>query len=71
MTLYDFGLEVAKIREAVNSLEVKGDNNAALIVYSVEKCNELIRAINEACQPQNINENNQNGSEEGEIDGSD
>lgn len=71
MSLYDFGIEVAKIREAINSLEIKGDSNASLIVYAVEKCNGLIRTINEACQPQASNDDNQNGDEEGEIDVSD
>ena len=44
MTLLDFGLEVTKIREAVNSLEVKGETNASLIVYTIQKCNDLISA---------------------------
>lgn len=69
-TLYDFGIEVAKIREAVNSLEVKGGENASLIVYVIEKCNGLIAAINEVSMPKETDEN-QNGSEEGELDGSD
>ena len=69
-TLYDFGLEVAKIREAINSLEVKGGENASLIVYAIEKCNGLIAAINEFSTPIDSDEN-QNGSEEGEINGSD
>jgi len=69
-TLYDLGIEVTKIREAVNSLEVKGGENAALVVYMIEKCNSVISAINEACQPQKPDEN-QNGSEEGEINGAD
>ena len=70
-TLYDFGLEVAKIREAANSLEVKGAENASLIVYIIEKCNGLIAAINEYAKPQKESDNDQNGSEEGEIDVSD
>lgn len=69
-TLYDFGLEVAKIREAINSLEVKGAENAAIIVYAIEKCNGLIAAINDLGKS-NQSDNNQNGSEEGEIDGTD
>ena len=35
MTLYDFGIEVAKIREAINSLEIKGEQNASLVVYAI------------------------------------
>lgn len=56
-TLLDFGQEVVKIREAVNSLEVKGEANAALIVYTIQKCNNIILEINKIA-------NNQNGSEE-------
>lgn len=60
MTLLDFGLEVTKIREAVNSLEVKGETNASLIVYTIQKCNDLIAAINEVVK-------NQNESKEAEV----
>lgn len=45
-TLYDLGVEVTKIREAINSIEVKGEQNASLVVYSVKKCNDIIEAIN-------------------------
>lgn len=53
-------LELAKIREAANTLTVSGKDNAALIVYIVEKCNTLIAALN------NATSTNQNG---GETDG--
>lgn len=46
-TLKDFGMEVMKIREAANMLEVKGQSNASLVVFIVEKCNAIIKAINE------------------------
>ena len=63
-TLLDFGQEVIKIREAVNSLEVKGEANAALIVYTVQKCNDIILEINNIAKNQNgseeVNENEQN-----------
>lgn len=60
-TLLDFGQEVIKIREAVNSLEVKGEANAALIVYTVQKCNDIISEINKIA-------NNQNDSKEEDED---
>lgn len=60
-TLLDFGQEVIKIREAVNSLEVKGEANAALIVYTVQKCNDIILEINKIA-------NNQNDSKEEDED---
>ena len=47
-TLYEIGQEVMRIREAVNSLEVKGQQNARLIVYCFDKCNGIIQAINDA-----------------------
>lgn len=48
VTLYELGQEAVKIREAVNSIEVKGRQNAALIVYCCEKCDNIVKAINEA-----------------------
>ena len=48
VTLYELSQEVVKIREAVNSMEVKGRQNAALIVYCCEKCDNIIKAVNEA-----------------------
>lgn len=47
-TLYDFGIAVQKIREAANSLEIKGQENAAAVVYICNQCNEIISAINQA-----------------------
>lgn len=65
-TLLDFGQEVVKIREAANSLEVKGEHNASIIVYIYQKCNNIITEINEAARA--MSESNQNGSEEAEVD---
>lgn len=71
MTLYDLGMEVTKIREAINSLEVKGESNASLIVYAFRKCNEIIGAINAVVNQQS--ETSQNGEktteEEGDVNG--
>lgn len=47
MTLYDLGMEIQKIREAINALKTKGAKNASRIVYATSKCNSLIQAINE------------------------
>ena len=47
ITLYDIGLEIQKIREAANSLTVKGVSNASLVVYISNKCNEMIQSINQ------------------------
>ncbi len=46
-TLYDFGQSITKIREAVNSMEIKGRQNSAYVVYVNHACDELIEDINE------------------------
>ena len=45
MELQDLRNELLNIREALNTLEVKGERNAALIVYGYNKCNALINAL--------------------------
>lgn len=52
-TLYDLGLEIEHIREAVDSMTVTGNRNASLVVYIFGKCNELIQSINEISQQLN------------------
>jgi hypothetical protein len=70
MTLYDLGMEVTKIREAINSLEVKGESNASLIVYTFRKCNEIIEAINAVVSQQGSSQNGEEQTEgEGEVNG--
>lgn len=72
-TLYDFGMEVQKIREAINSLTVKGAENASLIAYAFNKCNDIIQAINDVIESQQNPPKGQNGKEpteeEGEMNG--
>lgn len=46
-TLYDIGLEIQRIREAADNLSVKGSQNASYVVYIVNKCNDMIQAINQ------------------------
>lgn len=53
ITLYEFGMEVERIRTAIDSLEVKGIQNAKLISYAFDRCNSLIESINEAAAQQN------------------
>lgn len=71
-TLYDFGLEVQKVREAIDSIEVKGSKNASLLLYAYNKCNDIIKAINDVASQQNPPPG-QNGkdvkSKEGEVNG--
>lgn len=66
MTLYDFGIEVAKIREAINSLEIKGEQNASLVVYAIGRCNYLIQQINDtAKEAAEIQNSSEGGAEDG------
>lgn len=46
-TLYDFGQTIMKIRDAVNSIEIKGRQNSTYVVYINHQCDELIGDINE------------------------
>lgn len=68
-TLYDFGMEVQKIREAVNSITVKGSDNASFVVYAVNKCNDIIKAINVVIEQQEQNPpDGQNGEDTLRVD---
>lgn len=64
-TLYDLGMAVTGIREAIDKLEVRGCQNASLIKYAYEKCNDIIKMINEvtAQQSQNAQEAEANGEQ--------
>ena len=64
ITLYDFGIKLMKIREAADTIEIKGSANAARIVFINDTCNELIREINEASEVAASNPpSDQNGSD--------
>ena len=64
MTLQEFGHEVLKIREALNTLEVRGERNASLVVYCYNKCNDLVAALNEVIAEVAGDTQLQNGMEE-------
>ncbi len=73
-TLQDIVNEILKIREAIDQVEVKGNQNRTLLSYAYGKCDGLIQAIQET-ERQILNEN-QNGSkdtntltEDGEVIG--
>lgn len=65
-TLYDLGQEVLKIREAIEMIEVHGRNNAHLVMYAYDKCNDIIEAINSIAQEANGAE--EEGDTHGEQD---
>jgi len=71
-TLVEIGETIIQVREAVNEMELHGFNNASLVMFCNQKCNELVAEINEALKtapPGNIElniteqppEENQNG----------
>lgn len=68
-TIYDLGMEITKLREAFNSIEVKGEQNASYVLYGIKKCNEIIQVLNNVAEQEKEREN-QNGSEpvESEVD---
>lgn len=47
-TLYDLGQKIVAIREALDSLEVRGIRNASIIVKATTDCNEIIQMINDS-----------------------
>ena len=68
-SLYDFGMGITKIREAADGIEVKGRSNSARIVYIIDKCNELINAINESSKALSKNSSGgQNGAENSNVE---
>ena len=47
-TLTELGEAIIQVREAINQLEVKGVNNAGIVLFCNKKCDELVKDINEA-----------------------
>lgn len=45
LTFQDLINDILRIREAVNGIEVKGNQNAALLCYAHNKCDELIETL--------------------------
>ena len=39
--------EIKTIKEAVNRIEIKGEQNANYVLFSCQKCDALVAAINE------------------------
>lgn len=60
-TLTDLGKEVLKIREAIDSIEIKGvdqiKKNIPFLAYAYDRCNFVIQSINQIAERQNgVNE---------------
>ena len=70
-TLYDFGIAITEIRDAVDTIEVKGAKNAALISMVFQKCNAMISDLNKIVEDQNKKDNEEQeevGDADGQID---
>lgn len=52
-TFSDFEMEVMRVREAINDINIKGERNASLVVYAVGKCNEIINTLHEIANEKN------------------
>lgn len=77
VTVGDIINEISKIRRAADDIEVKGKQNAALLCYVCDKCDELVDTLNktiEEIQNGSKNEPQENttltevGEENGEPD---
>lgn len=66
-SLYDFGQGISKIREAVNSMEIKGRQNSTYVVFVNHQCDELIEDLNEIVR--NANATAQDPTMNEETDG--
>lgn len=49
-TLHELGTAVVMIREALEDIQLKGSQNAAILLFCNKKCNEIVAAINEAAK---------------------
>lgn len=61
-TLFDMGQALVQIRDAADTLEVKGAKNAALVSLIYEKSNEIINLINDIAR--SYEDKNQNGTKQ-------
>ena len=61
-TLPELINEIAAVREAIDMIEIKGQQNRMLINFAYEKCTKLIEALNSAMKEIQAQEN-QNGSQ--------
>lgn len=48
MTSKEMYEELRQIREAVNRIEIKGEQNANYVLFSCQKCDSLMNAVSQA-----------------------
>ena len=66
-SLYEFGKEIVRIREAINSVKIKGRKNASLVVFACNRCDELIEEINQIARNAEEQASEQSDGEGGEL----
>lgn len=66
-TFADIINEIVKIREAIDGIEVKGNQNTALVCYAYGRCNELIDALNETAKQIQAQQNQNESNDQPEI----
>jgi len=67
LTLGDIANEILKIREAIDAVEVKGQDNRTRLSYAYKICENLIEKINETAR-EIQNQVQEAGDESGEQD---
>lgn len=67
LTLGDIANEILKIREAVDEVEVKGQENRSRLSYAYKTCENLIECINETAR-EIQNQVQEAGEDDGEPD---
>ena len=45
--LNDISTSIMHVQEALNEMEIKGRKNAALLIYAIDRCNEVLSIIKE------------------------
>ena len=69
LTLQDIIIEIAKVRDVADQIEVRGKNNASLLCYVYDKCNSIIEELRKTAmeiQNENQAETIEAGEEHGE-----
>lgn len=71
ITLQDFTMELVKMRKALDTIEVKGLENASLLCFLYERCDKMIEEIKKVSEELSENDiKNQNDSKEGDVNAS-
>lgn len=56
--------ELEQIKSVLNQIEIKGTDNANYLLFSYQRCNSLITAIDEVIKSRSLIKENQNGAVE-------